>query len=72
MRRKSDGIPGKSPVAKKRFASRLNYLLEVGSFALTVLFPFAAFFLSFFLSLLPDPPPYPETVRTRCFVAYDE
>lgn len=56
MRRKSDGIPSKSPVAKKRFASRLNYLLEVGSFALTVLFPFAAFFLPFFLSFVASNP----------------
>lgn len=49
---------------KKRFTSRLNYLLEVGSFALTVLFPFATFFHSF-SRWFEIPPPYSETVRTR-------
>lgn len=57
----------------KRFMSRLNYLLEVGSCALTVLFPFATFFLSFFFSF--EPNPSSETVRTRLPVfriAYNE
>lgn len=52
MKRKGDGIPGWAPFGNRNlcprlFTSRLNYLLEVGSFALTVLFPFATFLLSF-------------------------